>query len=193
MKTMIHCCLAAFAMGVLASWSSPASVAADESQFPKVGDKAADFMLRTADGEEVSLAKLTKQGPVVLIVLRGYPGYQCPACNVQTGQFIGAAKKFAAAKANVVLVYPGEAKGLKEHADEFTRGKTFPDNCYLALDPDYSFTNAYHLRWDAPNETAYPSTFVIDQDHKIVFAKTSQTHKGRTTVDEVLKAVPTTK
>ena len=59
--------------------------------------------------------------------------------------------------------------------------------------PDYSFTNAYHLRWDAPNETAYPSTFVIDQDHKIVFAKTSQTHKGRTTADEVLKAVPAAK
>ncbi|QDU26818.1 Putative peroxiredoxin [Anatilimnocola aggregata] len=167
------------------------SAACAKDKAPAVGDKAPDFKLSTADGEEVSLAKLVKQGPVVLIVLRGYPGYQCPACNQQTGQFLGAAKKFAAAKANIVLVYPGAADGLKQHADDFTRGKTFPDNCYLALDPDYTFTNAYRLRWDAPKETAYPATFVIDQNQQVVYAKISSTHGGRTSADEVLKAVPT--
>jgi peroxiredoxin len=189
MKAVSLCSLAAITVCLLAGFDCQA----DESKFPQVGDRAADFSLKTVDGEGVSLSKLTKQGPVVLIVLRGYPGYQCPACNVQTGQFIGAAKKFAAAKANIVLVYPGEAQGLKDHADEFARGKTFPENCFLTLDPDYSFTKAYHLRWDAKNETAYPSTFVIDQDQKIVFAKVSQTHKGRSTVDEVLMVLPAAK
>jgi peroxiredoxin len=192
MKVVSFSSLATITVCLLAGLACQAAQA-DESKVPQVGDRAADFALKTVDGEDVSLARLTKEGPVVLIVLRGYPGYQCPACNVQTGQFIGAAKKFAAAKANVVLVYPGEAQGLKDHADEFARGKTFPENCYLALDPDYAFTKAYHLRWDAKNETAYPSTFVIDQDQKIVFAKISETHKGRSTVDEVLKGLPAAK
>ena len=157
---------------------------------PSVGDEAADFTLKTVDDEEVSLAKLRKSGPVVLIVLRGYPGYQCPVCNAQTGQFIAAAKKFAAVKANIVLVYPGPAEELKKHAAEFARGKTFPDNCYLALDPDYAFTKAYDLRWEAKGETAYPSTFVIEPNGKALFAKVSMTHGGRTTVAEVLKALP---
>jgi len=35
----------------------------------------------------VSLANLNHQGPVVLIVLRGYPGYQCPYCTRQVHDF----------------------------------------------------------------------------------------------------------
>jgi hypothetical protein len=57
------------------------------------------------------------------------------------------------------------------------------------MDPDYKFTNAYRLRWDAPRETAYPSTFVIDRERKVRFAKVSKTHGGRATASEVLKAL----
>lgn len=155
-----------------------------------VGDIASDFTLNAADGEKTQLSRLQKKGPVVLIVLRGFPGYQCPVCNAQVGQFLASAKKLQALNANVVLVYPGPAAGLKQHAQEFIRGKTLPENVYLLLDPDFDFTNAYHLRWDAKNETAYPSTFVIDGDGKIHFAKVSTTHGGRASVEEVLKAIP---
>ena len=96
------------------------------------------------------------------------------------------AKKFEALNANLVLVYPGPAQGLKAHAQEFIRGKTLPGNFYLVLDPDYDFTVAYGLRWEAKNETAYPSTFVIGQDGKVQFAKISTTHGGRATAEEVL-------
>jgi peroxiredoxin Q/BCP len=156
------------------------------SSFPKVGQTAPDFTLAALDGEQVQLSRLLKQGPVVLIVLRGYPGYQCPACNLQTGQFLASAKKFADAKANVVLVYPGEASGLKQHADEFIRGKTLPPNVFFALDPDFALTLSYRLRWEEKNETAYPATFVVDPSGKIQFAKISMTHKGRASAEEVL-------
>jgi peroxiredoxin len=119
------------------------------------------------------------EGSVVLLVLRGYPGYQCPVCTAQIGKFMNRAKAFAAAKATVVMVYPGPADGLKSHAEDFVRGKTLPENFHLLLDPDYKFTNSYQLRWDAKNETAYPSTFVIGQDGKVLFAKISKTHGGR--------------
>jgi peroxiredoxin len=161
------------------------------NDFPKVGDPALDFTLDTLDGEKAQLGQLLKQGPVVLIVLRGYPGYQCPVCNTQVGQFLANAKKFAAAKANVVLVYPGEAGGLKAHASEFIRGRTLPENFYLALDPNFAFTVSYRLRWNKQGETSYPSTFVIDQSGNIRFAKTSTSHGGRASADEVLKALET--
>jgi len=156
---------------------------------PAVGDVAKDFSLDTVDGEKAQLLRLEKEGPVVLLVLRGFPGYQCPVCNAQVGQFVASAKKFEALNANLVLVYPGPAQGLKAHAQEFIRGKTLPQNFYLALDPDYAFTVAYGLRWEAKNETAYPSTFVIGQDGKVQFAKISTTHGGRATAEEVLNVL----
>src|SRR5271156_2942610 len=53
---------------------------------PKVGEEAKDFELSALSGEKVQLAKLTEGGHVVLVVLRGYPGYQCPLCTKQFGE-----------------------------------------------------------------------------------------------------------
>lgn len=175
---------------VLASLTANMRVrAADKAPLPAIGENAEDFELKTLDGETVKLSKLVTDGPVVLIVLRGYPGYQCPACTAQMGQFLSNAKKFEALKTRVVMVYPGPANDLKKRAEDFVRGKTLPDNFSLALDPDYEFTKAYRLRWEAKNETAYPSTFVIDRERKITFAKISMSHGGRASADEVLKAL----
>lgn len=161
----------------------------EKTNRPAVGEEAVDFELKTLDGETVKLSKLVADGPVVLIVLRGYPGYQCPACTAQMGQFLSNAKKFKALKTRVVMVYPGPADNLNKHAEDFVRGKTLPDNFSLALDPDYEFTKAYRLRWEAKNETAYPSTFVIDRERKITFVKISMSHGGRASVDEVLNVL----
>jgi peroxiredoxin len=156
---------------------------------PAVGDEAEDFELSALDESKVKLSSLTEEGPVVLIVLRGYPGYQCPICSQQVASLLREKGKLRDAGAAVVLVYPGPAKDLKQHGEEFVRGKTLPDNFHLVIDPDYEFTSAYRLRWDESGETAYPSTFVIDKDRKIRFAKISKTHGGRSSVDEVLKAL----
>jgi peroxiredoxin len=85
-----------------------------------------------------------------------------------------------------VLVYPGTRLNLDNHAAEFAAGKQFPAHFELLLDPDYELTNSYSLRWDAPNETAFPATFVIDQQGKVVFSKVSKSHGGRTNPAEVL-------
>lgn len=155
---------------------------------PKIGDKVVPATWTALDGGKVSLAALTKQGPVVLVVLRGFPGYQCPICTVQVGSLISSAEKLAATKAKVVLVYPGPADGLKEHANEFVTGKQIPKNFWIVLDPDFAFTNQYGLRWNAPGETAYPSTFVI-KNGNVIFAKISKSHGDRSTTDEILKAL----
>jgi peroxiredoxin len=183
--------LAAFLVALLAVLAGCAlSARAGAGAPPKVGDKAADFTWTGLDGGKVRLSAVNKKAPVALVVLRGFPGYQCPVCNTQVGGLIARAGDLAARKTEVILVYPGPADGLKAHADEFVRGKQIPANFRFVLDPDYAFTNAYGLRWDAPNETAYPSTFVLAPGGKVTFAKVSNSHGGRATPDEILSALP---
>lgn len=160
---------------------------------PQVGDAAAEFLLQTVGGEQVELSELTDGGPVVLVVLRGFPGYQCPLCTRQAGDFLGRADEFAAAKATVVFVYPADAtlgvEGTRKKATEFLHGTKLPDNVQLVLDPGYELTEGYGLRWNAPNETAYPSTFVIDADGVVRHAVVSESHGGRTNAADTLAVV----
>lgn len=152
---------------------------ADAGDPPAVGDAAPAFALKSLRGGEVELADLTKKGPVALVVLRGFPGYQCPICSRQVGSLLLKADEFKQAGATVALVYPGPPNGLAAKAKQFFRDKTIPDHFVLLTDPGYSFTNKYNLRWDRPRETAYPSAFVIGTDGKVKFAKVSKTHGGR--------------
>jgi peroxiredoxin len=169
--------------------AQPSTADAEPSQ-PTVGDEAKDFELENLAGKSVKLSESTKNGPVVLVVLRGYPGYQCPLCTQQVAQFVTRAQEFRDKRATVLLVYPGPATGLKLHADEFVNGKSLPENFQLLLDPDFKFTKSYHLRWDVARETAYPATFVIDMDRKVRLAKVSKSHGDRAQVADVLKALP---
>jgi len=133
---------------------------------PLVGQKAPDFALSTPEGKSVRLSEAVSKSPVVLVVLRGYPGYQCPYCNRQVQDFIQKAQGFADAD------------------------KKLPANFDLVLDPGYEFTNLYGLRWDAAQETAYPSTFLIDRQGVVFFSKIVKEHGGRTTATEILDAMP---
>jgi thioredoxin-dependent peroxiredoxin len=154
-----------------------------------IGKKATDFKLKTITGDEVQLSKINAGHPVVLIVLRGWPGYQCPVCTKQVGSLVADADKFTKSGAVVIMVYPGPSEQLQEHAKEFSEDYKFPENFYFTLDPGYSMINKYGLRWEAPNETAYPSTFVINKKGEIVFSKISTTHGGRADNEEIFEAL----
>lgn len=184
--------LTLFAAGLFVGCSSPTAESApkgDPKSAIKVGDEAKDFELESLGGEKVKLSKAVEAGPVVLVVLRGNPGYQCPICTEQFGQFRGKADEIKKLGATALFVYPGPSAKLKSMAEEFVKGKDYPDHFQILLDPDYAFTNAYGLRWDAKNETAYPSTFVIDKARKVTFAKISTTHGDRAKVADVVKAL----
>ncbi len=157
---------------------------------PKVGDTLPSFTLNTPAGTPVALSSLLKKGPVVLVVLRGYPGYQCPFCTRQVGELESRAADFAKHNAQILLVYPGPSDNLQQRANEFVPGKNMPANYTLVIDPGYTFLNKYSLRWDAPGETSYPSTFVLDKSGKVLFAKVSHEHGDRSTPEEILKALP---
>lgn len=174
----------------LVLWCGPAPVHAQSAKPPAVGETAPEFTLAGIDEKPVKLSELLKQGPVSLVMLRGFPGYQCPLCTKQVGELIENAGEFANVKATIVLIYPGAAQGLNSQAKQFIGSRDFPANIRFLVDPDFKVTNAYNLRWNAPNETAYPASFVIDRNGKVTFAMISKTHGGRVPTKDLLKALP---
>lgn len=177
----------ALVVSTLLAIGSVAAVAVADP--PKVGAKAPAFTLARLDGTKLALADELKAGPVVLIVGRGWVGYQCPFCNRQFGDFLTNAKAIEEVGARVIWVYPGPTDEIQKRAEEFAANREFPPNFRFVLDPAYGFTVSYGLRWDAPQETAYPSTFVIDRDGVVRYALISKTHAGRATAADVLTAL----
>ena len=83
--------------------------------------------------------------------------------------------------------YRNPPADLDQHAKEFLEKQAeLPSNIVLVTDPDYKMTNLYGLRWDAPQETAYPSTFIIDKKGMIVFEKISHSHGDRLSAQDAL-------
>jgi peroxiredoxin len=161
-------------------------------KMPAVGDKLPDFTLAKLDGTRLSLAEIEKQGPVVVVMLRGWVGYQCPYCTRQVGEFISGknAKMLADKHANVVFIYPGDPAMVQVKAEDFVSGKTVPANMHFVTDPGMKTVESFHLRWDAPNETAYPATFVVDKTGVIRYAKISKSHGDRASLADVLAHLP---
>ena len=161
------------------------------AETPPVGAKAADFTLSTPTGKTVRMLAEQRGHNLVLVVLRGFPGYQCPYCVKQVHDFIDHASDFAAKNTRVLLVYPGPPADLDQHAKDFLEKQAaLPANIVLVTDPDYTVTKLYDLRWDAPHETAYPSTFVLDKKGMIVFEKISHSHGDRVSAEDALNNLP---
>ncbi len=157
------------------------------AQTPAVGAKAPDFTLSTPTGKLIQMSKELRGHELVLVVLRGFPGYQCPYCVKQVHDFVEHSSNFAAKSATVLLVYPGPPAELDQHAKEFlAKQSNLPANIVLVTDPDYAVTNKYGLRWDAPHETAYPSTFILDKNGSVVFEKIGHSHSDRLSAEDAL-------
>jgi peroxiredoxin len=146
---------------------------------PQVGDDAPQFVLQTLDEHPVDFAQVARGRTAILVVLRGWPGYQCPFCTTQVYEYVGHAAEFAARDIPVVMIYPGPAEQLRAHAREFLGDKRWPANFHFVLDPDYEFAGRYGLRWEAKGETVYPSTLVVGPAGKITFAHVSREHGDR--------------
>ncbi len=141
------------------------------------------------DGKLVSSTKLLEKGPVVLIVMRGFPGYDCPACSAQLADFVKQSDAFKAAGAQIMIVYPGSIQDLEAKAKGFVSKQQLTDSFHLVIDKELKIVKQLGLFWDAPKETAYPTTLVADRQGKIRFVKISRTHGGRTKAAEVIAAL----
>lgn len=70
-------------------------------QTPAKGETAPDFTLSTISGTPGQLSAEARQGITVLVILGGYPGFQCQFCQEQAHDFIFHAAEFAKRKTTV--------------------------------------------------------------------------------------------
>ena len=73
------------------------------SRAPKVGEQAPEFVLPDQRGDEISLAELLRDGPLVLIF---YRGEWCPYCNLQLRTFQAHLEQFSEHGAQLVAISP---------------------------------------------------------------------------------------
>lgn len=157
-------------------------------ELPEIGKRAIDFELPIVGGESfLTLSDEYKQGNVVVVVLRGYPGYQCPLCSTQIGALANRARALTNEAHRVILVYPGKADQLQRHAEQFMGSRSLPDPLIIVRDEDMEMVQQWGLRWEAPHETAYPATFVVDSNGRVRWRKVSKSHGERSSVEEILR------
>jgi len=155
---------------------------------PEIGQRAPDFELPlVGQNKFLNLRDEYRDGPVVVIVLRGYPGYQCPLCKNQFNAVVNRAKALASETDRVVLVYPGNTDQLAKQAKRFLGSRKLPHPVTMVHDDNMQMVKNWGLRWQARNQTAYPATFVVDQNGRIAWKKISTSQAGRSTVEEILR------
>lgn len=155
---------------------------------PDIGQRAPEFELPlVGQNKFLNLRDEYRDGPVVVIVLRGYPGFQCPTCKSQFNAVVNRARALSSETKCVVLVYPGEAEHLEKNSKRFLGSRKLPDPIRLVRDDDMQMVDDWGIRWQARNQTAYPATFVIDQNGRIAWKKVSSSSAGRSTVEEILR------
>lgn len=160
----------------------------DEEPVAK-GQRFPEMKLHTLDGDELDVASTWKEGPAVVVMLRGYPGYQCPLCTRQVAELLQQHKAFTRANATLLFIYPGNVQDLRAKAKEFANPWTLPKGVHLVVDSDYEATARLNLRWDAKGETAYPATILVDKQGVIQWSHVSRSHGDRVASKQILDQI----
>lgn len=154
----------------------------------KVGDRIKDFELPIVGTKDLlSLSEEYRRGPVVVVMLRGYPGYQCQLCLRQVSSLANRSSSLKALAARVILVYPGDSPDLEKRAEKFKGSRRLPAPLVLVRDDQMKTVRAWGLRWDKHHETTYPATYLVDRNGDIRWKKVSRSHAERSTAEEILK------
>jgi peroxiredoxin len=172
---------------------------------PAVGDVAPGFGLKDAVGNQVELADLLTEGPVVVTF---YRGEWCPYCNLQLRALQEALPEITATGAALVAISP-------QAQDQ---GLTMTEKHELAFpvlgDVEQTVSEAYKVRFDVTGELEdlqvnvfqndpaqqnangrrslpVPSTFIIDRDGTVKFAYVEADWRVRVEPADVVAALKT--
>lgn len=158
-----------------------------------VGAAAPDFTLPGVDGEQVSLAKLLTDGPVVLAFYRG--GW-CPYCNLELRALQAALPDITAAGATLVAISPQLPDNSLSTAEKLELAFPVLSDVGNVVAREYglvfslpedlrSVYDGFGIDLPAANgdqtfELPVPATFVIGRDGSVAwrFVDPDYTHRG---------------
>lgn len=133
-------------------------VAATTLVTPKVGDIAPDFKTRDIDGNEVSLSKLTEQGPVLLAF---FPKAFTPGCTKQLSAYASEYTYLKQANTHVIAISMDDPATLKRFKASLNADFVF------VPDPAARIVKMFDLR---DKDTALRAAFVIGKDRRVLRA-----------------------
>jgi peroxiredoxin len=108
----------------------------------KAGDMVRDFTLNDPDGKPVSLAKLLKQGPLVITF---YRGVWCPYCNLELQGLESTMTAFRDLGANLIAISPQNAVNSRKSVR--SNNLTYP----ILSDPHNEVAAAFGIRFELPD------------------------------------------
>ncbi len=168
----------------------------------KAGDRASDFTLPNAKGDEVSLNNLLDEGPVVLSF---YRGNWCPYCNLELKALQDVLPEIENLGAKLVAVSPQipdeslttvEKNELKFEVLSDVGNKVASDyGLVFELDkelrPVYDQFGIDLEKYNGNDkyELPIPSTYVIDADGTIIKAHNDTNHTKRMEPSEIVDAL----
>ena len=169
---------------------------------PKQGQKLPDFSLPNQTGQQLNLATLREQGPVVVTFYRG--GW-CPYCNLQLRAYQQMLPELKAAGATLVAITPElpDASLSTAEKNELEFDVLTDLNAEYARDLGLVFTLPESLRpiyekfgidvqahnGDGQFDLPLAATFVVDVDGTIIFAKVDTDYTLRAEPSEIVAAV----
>lgn len=163
----------------------PAPAADDARVEPYLGHALPLQRFLDASGNVLDLSDYLGKKKIVLVVLRGFSGQICLHCSVQTRALAKSVADFAAADAEIALLYPGPASSVPQFLKAV---QDLGDNVKLPfpilLDIDQSFVRAMKIE----DALAKPSSFVLDKEGVIRYVYIGKDIGDRPAVKELLKA-----
>jgi peroxiredoxin len=158
----------------------------------KVAATDLDLVLKAPDGKSVDLKQYRGKKNLVLVIMRGYPGFVCPNCSAQTSRLVSNYEEFVKRNTEIVVVYPGPAEHLQEYINvSRAQAGNLPVPFPILLDEKFAAVDRLGIRGDL----AKPSTYILDKEGQVRFAYVGATTADRPSLKAILQqldAIPST-
>lgn len=175
-----------------------------ENKILSIGDEAINFALPKTDGNELSLAELLKNGPVILNFFRGN---FCEFCQLELKAMQRSFLEFQRHNATLVGISPGFVS-IQTHGEAGGPAYSYS----ILSDVGNKVAAAYGLRYKVSDELvnmfialgmdmneifgknedntlSIPATFVVNTDHKIVFKFADTDYTKRAEPADIIAAL----
>jgi peroxiredoxin len=164
---------------------APAGPGRDDAQTnANVAAGALEITLTDSKGQPIDLKKYRGQKNIVLVVMRGYPGYVCPNCSAQTSRLIRHYSEITARDAEVLVVFPGPSEHLKDFVSVSQNQAANAEVPFpVLLDEKFTLVDRLGIR----GNLAKPSTYILDKQGDVRFAFVGATSADRPSVKALLQ------
>lgn len=175
-----------FGNSMLERFTTGTTAATNRQREDLLGKRLPQTRFLGPDGRIFNIQDFEGHRRVVLVVLRGFPGYVCVGCSTYTVALSRALEEFQSRNAQILLVYPGEPEtvaafldGVRNVVADFEL--PFP----VLLDVNRRFVQSVSIQ----GELAQPSTFIIDESGTVRYAYVGRSVDDRPPVPVVLEAL----